>query len=69
MKQTCTTCKWAKFEMTNHNPPRQKLNQCGECCWPMPVVVALPLCMPPPSTYRGAIWPNYSGCLVWEVKA
>ena len=67
IKQTCGTCKWARFEqMSKHNPPRL-LNKAGRCGWPMPKIViakSIETLMP----YRSAIWPNDSNCPTWEAK-
>ena len=38
-EQPCSTCKWAAFEMTKHNPPRINSKHYGQCNWPVPVVV------------------------------
>lgn len=74
----CIACKWARFQMTNHKPPRVKQKQFGDCDWPVPE--------PPPlaiSVVRGGywyffpeeghtrkvhIWPDYANCPVWEEK-
>lgn len=64
----CATCKYARFEMTNHKPPRINSNKYGACDWPIPVfTVALSVINA--GTLRVHIWADMSDCPVWEGMA
>lgn len=66
-KQCCGTCKWGKFEMTKHDPPRIK-DRVGRCEWPLPDLL-FPISMRSPLEYRrGYVTPNGDECPTWEAK-
>lgn len=69
--QSCTTCKWGRFEMTNHKPPRINPTRSGKCLYPEERI-ALPFSITKAygfSLYRCAVWPHLAGCPTWEPKA
>ena len=73
-KQTCATCKWSRFPMTAHVPPRIKAGHVGECLWPIPECPQLPLAITTTRSWSGA-WnsrrwmaPDETGCPCWEAK-
>jgi hypothetical protein len=74
MTQSCATCKYGRFTMTKHNPPRPVKN--GVCRFP-PVELKLPECVT--SCYgfdtmlvtlsTRTTWPdNGATCPVWEAE-
>ena len=65
MNNSCVSCKWAKFDMTKHSPPRAKGP--GSCEWPVPVI-AWPLSLHPPRHVKNSIWPDYKNCPTFEAK-
>lgn len=68
MNGPCITCKWSRFEMTSHKPPRVKRMLVGACEWPVPEAVQ-PLANSIKVTFnRIHIWPDYTNCPVWEGK-
>jgi hypothetical protein len=73
-QQTCATCSFATFEMTKHTPPRIKPNVTGRCEWPVPVAPLIAICIMDKEradavfSHKGGIWPDLSGCPVWQAK-
>jgi hypothetical protein len=57
----CLTCKWAKWTMTKHNPPRMKNGSAGTCTYPM-TRVALP------SAFRGSSYASTSPEVLERMK-
>jgi hypothetical protein len=68
-EKTCGNCKWGRFKMTWHNPPRPQNGRAGECEWPMPTIL-FPLAVTRAVGYqepsKGAVWPEFANCPVWE---
>lgn len=69
LEQPCATCKWAKLDMTKHNPPRINYSTYGECTWPLPPLILIAKCYSVDrKPHKSAIWPKNTGCPVWEAK-
>lgn len=66
--QTCGNCRWSRFRMTKHEPPRPRPQRTGECLWPVPELPVLPQCIEGYDLNRRAIWPEMTDCPVWEKK-
>ena len=72
--QCCGNCKYGKFEMTRHNPPRPK-NQSGRCAYEVVFDTSdLPFSIDRErviGAYRQMlIWPDMGvGCPCWEYRA
>jgi hypothetical protein len=75
MTQSCATCKYGRFAMTNHRTPRPK-DQSGVCQFPS-AELTLPECVTYGYGFAGAIktlaerltWPTWgANCPVWEAK-
>jgi hypothetical protein len=72
-KQNCGSCKWGRFLMTNHTPPRPRPHYTGECAY---MVGRDALTRPPglPSSIRVMfdqtfIRPEHgTACPCWEAK-
>jgi len=74
------TCKWARFQMSNHSRPRPLRNKSGRCSYPTEQVAAnfiksLPECAVSRSnlvninalTNSRTIWPDWGkACGVWS---
>ena len=64
----CATCKWARFDMTNHTPPHVNRNHFGECTWPLPELPPVATCWVIDAPHKSCIWPRWGKCPVWEAK-
>lgn len=81
MADDCRNCKWANWQMTNHNPPRINIQAFGKCSYSVPIP-SLPAVLADngygPSkldlllngSHSRAIWSDsaYVDCPVWEKK-
>lgn len=73
INQTCKTCRWSEFQMTDGIKPRIKQRVAGKCLWPVPPPVPMPLSITgwgdaAHLKCRLNIWPDYQNCPVWEGK-
>ena len=77
-ERTCLDCKWARWEMTKHSPPKINHRQAGHCFCPpanwtviVPATVRAndgfsdPTLLKPP--YGNALWARepYTDCPTW----
>jgi hypothetical protein len=74
--QSCATCKFGKFKMTNHRTPRPK-DQSGTCLYPPIELPKLPECVISGDKFKFVdqalayrlTWPkDGTQCPVWEGK-
>lgn len=78
----CGNCKWGKFPMTEHVPPRPKANAFGECTFEIKPLLnelfsKIPAVFSYGSRWKTAMdafgctttWPDEGhGCPTWEAK-
>jgi hypothetical protein len=68
-EKCCGTCKWGKFEMSNHNPPRILRGGRAECLFPLPEIPPMPSCVDPIRPYKRSIYDAMgTDCPTWAAK-
>jgi hypothetical protein len=82
MNKRCATCRWATFDMTNHNPPRPRPKRVGRCEFDIEgrtneFFSGLPECVTSSYSFQAVrnalgaqtIWPDDGTvCPCWELK-
>ena len=70
-KQTCGTCRYGVFRMTNHKPPRPVAFSTGQCIFPLPELPPLPMWVKV-TVGHGYTCPEHGNgftkCPTWEAK-
>ncbi len=65
---TCLNCKWAKWLMTSHNPPRIKTNSIGQCTFVATAVTPMQQAAMMTVGYNIFSLHPHTDCAVWEAK-
>ncbi len=67
-EKCCGTCRWGRFEMTAHKPPKIKLGEPGECDFPLDSIAVPRSVGGKRFLYKCVAWPEWDRCPTWEVK-
>ena len=64
---TCLNCKWARWTMTKHKPPRIVFNDFGSCTF-KPITPSSWMCEKLPDSMMIFQANPYTDCAVWQAS-